>query len=83
LEAYVVGVGEEAHAGDNAGTNMIPSKRSLVDLGQSQTTTLIGILNVSKVIVKVVKGIVASVGQDRHRGGSHGGFKFSKFLVKT
>lgn len=39
---------------------MVPAKWSLVNLGESQTTTLVGVLDVGEVIVEVVEGIVAS-----------------------
>jgi hypothetical protein len=45
---------------------VIPSERSLVDLSESKTTTLIGIGDVSVVIVKVVEGSVASTGLVNH-----------------
>jgi len=49
----VVGVGEETYAGDDNGTNMIPTKRSLVDLGKGKTSTLIGILDLPQLSVAV------------------------------
>lgn len=58
----VVGIGEESSAGDQDGANMIPAKGSLVDFGQGQTTTLVGVLDVSKVIVEVVEGVVPAGG---------------------
>lgn len=39
---------------------MVPSKRSLVYLSKSETTTLIGILNMSKVVVEVVEGSIST-----------------------
>ena len=40
---------------------MVPAEGSLVDLSEGETTTLIGILDVSEVIVEVVEGSVAAV----------------------
>ena len=39
----VVCVGEEANAGDDDCSDMIPAKRGLVDLSKGETTTLVGI----------------------------------------
>jgi hypothetical protein len=41
---------------------MVPAERSLVDLSESKTTTLIGVLNVGEVVVEVVEGIVTTTG---------------------
>lgn len=62
VQPHIVGVSEETNAGDHASTNVIPAKGSLVDLGESKTTTLIGILDVGEVIVEVAEGGVASTG---------------------
>ncbi len=43
----VVGIGEEANAGDYAGADVVPAKGRLVDLGEGETTALIGVGNVS------------------------------------
>jgi hypothetical protein len=54
----VVAVGEETSAGHQDGANVVPSKRSLVDLGERQAAALVGVLNVGEVIVEVVKGVL-------------------------
>ena len=41
----VVAVGEEASPSDQDSTNVVPTKRRLVDLGEGKSSTLIGILN--------------------------------------
>ena len=48
----VIGVGEETYAGDDNGTDMIPTKRSLIDLGKGKTSTLIGILDLPQLSVR-------------------------------
>jgi hypothetical protein len=64
----VVAVGEEAGAGNQNGPDVVPSKGSFVDFGESQTTTLVGILNVGKVIVEVVERVVPAGGSCSHLG---------------
>lgn len=54
----VIAVGEEASAGDQNGADVVPSKGGLVDLGEGQAAALVGVLDVSKVIVEVVEGVV-------------------------
>lgn len=39
---------------------MVPAKGSLVDLCEGETTTLVGVGDVGKVIVEVVEGIVTT-----------------------
>lgn len=68
-ETYIVGISEETNTGDNTGTNVIPSERSLVDLGESKSPSLIGVLNVCEVIVEVVESGVSTSGLV---GGGHG-----------
>ena len=51
---------------------MVPAKRSLVNFSEGKTTTLIGVLDVSEVIVKVVEGgISTSSLDDGSRSSSH------------
>jgi hypothetical protein len=54
----VVAVGEEAGPGDQNGADVVPSKGGLVDLGEGQAATLVGVLDVGKVIVEVVERVV-------------------------
>src|SRR6478735_2485583 len=68
----IVGVSKETNTSNDTGADMVPSERSLVDLGEGKTTTLIGVGDVSKVVVKVVEGIVAAACLgDGTRSGSH------------
>jgi hypothetical protein len=59
-DTHIIGIGEETNTGDNTGADVIPSEGSLVDLGESETTSLIGIVDVDEVVVEVVVGIVTS-----------------------
>lgn len=56
----IVRVSEEADTGNNTGSDMVPAKGSLVYLCEGETTTLVGVGDVSKVIVEVVEGIVTT-----------------------
>jgi len=58
----IVGIGEESSTSHNTSSHMVPAKGSLVDLSESETTALVGIRNVSKVIVEVVESGIASWG---------------------
>ena len=60
--AYIVGIGEETNTGDYAGANMVPSERGLVDFRESETATLVGVLDVGEIIVEVVESSIASSG---------------------
>jgi len=59
-EPYIVGISEETNTSDNAGTDVIPAKGSLVDLREGETTTLVGVGDVGEVIVEVVEGGVST-----------------------
>lgn len=50
--------------------DVVPAKRSLVDLSKSETAALVGVLDVEEVIVEVVVGSIASrcLGDGRGRG---------------
>ena len=52
----VVGVREEADAGDDDGADVVPAERSLVDFRESEAAALVGVGDVSVVIVEVVEG---------------------------
>lgn len=58
--AHIVRIGEETNTGYNTSSNVVPSERSFIDLSKSETTTLIGILDVSEVIMEVVEGIIST-----------------------
>ncbi len=59
--------------------NMIPSERSLVDLCKSETTALVGVLDVEEVIVEVVvSGITARGLQDLRLARSRDGLWFRR-----
>lgn len=41
---------------------MVPAERRLVDLGQSKATALVGVSDVSEVVVEVMEGCISSRG---------------------
>lgn len=43
----IVGVGEETDTSDNNGSNMVPAKRSFIDLSESESSALVWILDMS------------------------------------
>jgi hypothetical protein len=51
----VVTVREETSTGDQDGANVVPAKGSLVDLRESEASSLIGVLDMCEVIVEVVE----------------------------
>jgi len=59
-KTYIVGIREEADTSDDDGANMVPAEGGLVNLGESETTTLVGISNVGIVVVEVVEGSIAA-----------------------
>ena len=67
----VVRVCEETDTGNGNGSDVIPSEWCSVDFGEGESSPLIGILDVKKVVVEVVVGIVAS-GSLLRGSGSHG-----------
>ena len=58
----IVGIREETNTSDHTGADVVPSERSLVDLSEGQSSSLIGILNMGEVIVEVVEGSIAASG---------------------
>ena len=56
----IISIREETNAGHHHGTNMIPAKGRLVDLRQGQSSPLVGVGNVSIIVVEVVEGRIAS-----------------------
>lgn len=51
----VVRIREEANAGYCNSTDMVPAEGSLVDLGECESSTLVGVCDVSVVVVEVVE----------------------------
>lgn len=51
----VVRIREEANAGNCNSTHVVPTEGSLVDLGECESPTLVGVGDVSVVVVEVVK----------------------------
>lgn len=39
---------------------MVPSERSLVDLGKGKTTTLVGVLDMEEIVVEIVVGRIST-----------------------
>lgn len=66
----VVGIGEEANTGHDDSADMVPAERSLVDFCESETTALVGVGDVSIVVVEVVEGSYDAVisSQSWYRG---------------
>ena len=56
----IVGIGEETNARHDNGAHMVPAEGSLVDLGESKSSTFIGVGDVSVVVVEVVEGSIAA-----------------------
>jgi hypothetical protein len=46
LGIYIVSIGEETDSTDYDGTHVVPAEGGLIDLLQSQATTLIGVLKI-------------------------------------
>ena len=60
LTKDIVCIREETNAGHHDGTDVIPAKGRLVDLGEGESSTLIGVGNVGEIIVEVVeRGVTA------------------------
>ena len=47
----VIGISEETDTGHDDGADMVPAEGSLVDFGKSKASSLVGVLDVSKVIL--------------------------------
>jgi hypothetical protein len=65
----VVGISEETDTSDENGANMVPAERRLVDLCEGEATALVGVGDVSVVVVEVVEGSIASFGSGGHSEG--------------
>lgn len=62
----VVSVSKETYARNDDGTDVVPAKGCLVNLSESQTSSLVGVLNMGIVIVEVVESGVSAGGLGRH-----------------
>ena len=71
IGTYIVGISKETNASNHTSSHMIPAKWGFVDFGESKSTTLIGILDVSEVIVEVVEGGVSTSRLLEDRSRSH------------
>jgi hypothetical protein len=69
--AYIVGVSEESDTSNNTGADVVPSERGLVDLSESESSSLVGVGNVCEVIVEVVESGIASGGLVGNLRSSH------------
>lgn len=56
----VVRIGEETDPGHDDGADMVPTKGSLVYFGQSKTASLVGVGDMSVIIVEVVEGGISA-----------------------
>ena len=56
----IVRIGEKADAGDDNGAHMVPAKGSFIDFRQGESSTLIGVLDVSIIIVEIMEGGIAA-----------------------
>ena len=64
--ACCVSYREETNTGDNDSTDMVPAKRSLVNLSKSETSPLVRVRNMGVVVVEVVEGSIASLSSECH-----------------
>ena len=62
----IVGISEEADTCHHDGSYMIPAKGSFVDLRESESSTLVGVGNMSIVVVEIMEGSVATSCALRH-----------------
>lgn len=65
----VVGIGEETDTSDEDGANVVPAEGGLIDLRERKSASLVGVGNVSIVVVEVVEGRVASSSPGGHGRG--------------
>ena len=59
---------EETNTGHDNGANMVPAEWCLVNFSESKTSSLVGIRDVSVVVVKIVEGSIASCSSGCHFG---------------
>jgi hypothetical protein len=57
----VIGISEETNTGYDNSTNVVPAKWGLIDLGQGESTALVGVDDVSEVIMEVVESGIAAL----------------------
>jgi hypothetical protein len=57
---YIVGVSKEADASNNTGADVVPSERSLIDLCESKSSSLVGVGDVGKIIIEIMESSIAS-----------------------
>jgi hypothetical protein len=69
-DTYIVWICEETNTSYNAGSDVVPTKRSLVDFSKSESSSLVGVLNMGEVIVEVVESGISTSGGSL-RSGSH------------
>ena len=69
----VISIGEEADTSDHDSANMVPSKRRVINIGKSTSSTFIGVVDVSMVVVEVMEGRVAASRPVRHDEGGPAG----------
>ncbi|RDW23201.1 hypothetical protein B0I73DRAFT_137538 [Yarrowia lipolytica] len=58
----IVGISHETNTGDGDGSNVLPAEAGVVNLLQGESSSLVGVLNVSKVVDIVVEGGVSTFG---------------------
>ena len=58
---YIIRIGEETNSAHHDGTNMVPSKRSSVDLCERKAPAFVGIRNVGELAVEVGEGGVTAI----------------------
>lgn len=63
----VVGIGEETDTSDENGADVVPSKGSLVDLGERETATLVRVDDMSVAVGCRVSDLLIDVLTDRHQ----------------
>jgi len=56
----VVSISKETNTCYDNRADVVPSKRRLVDFGESESSTLVGVCDVSIVVVEVVEGSIAA-----------------------
>ena len=54
----IVGVGEETDAGDDDSSNMVPAEGRFVDFGERKSSALVGVSDMSIVVVEVMEGSI-------------------------
>lgn len=60
MTTYIIRIREETNTGNYTGPNVIPSKGCSVDFRQRQATTFVRIVDMSEVVIEVMKGRIAT-----------------------